>query len=108
MTDKDRIRLAEAMFETEENSLVIGKNRELMWLTDAEGKAIVETIRPIPNPFTDANDDYAVLEWMLGRVKTSYQYRRVAEELYQINRHSVAGYKVGNYAIAALKVIDND
>jgi len=94
----DRIKLAEAMFETEENSLVIGKNRELMWLTDKNGKAIGETIRPIPDPFTDANDDYAVLEWI--REKYGGNFWVHFENTLSCN------YQIGDYARAAIATLD--
>lgn len=50
------------------------------------------------DPFTDANDDYAVLEWLQdGRLDGV--------------RHGVLGaemfcYQIGDYARAALKVLD--
>ncbi len=53
------------------------------------------------NPFTDANDDYAVLEWI--RENHRVELRRACHILgtsYQWN------YQIGNYARAALKVID--
>lgn len=67
-----RIRLAEAMYETEENSLVIGASRELMWLTDENGKAMTETIRAIPDPFTDANDCEALIRFMAEKHGTIF------------------------------------
>ena len=60
----------------------------------------------LPDPFTDANDDYAVLEWMrsLGLndssvVKMDDAYNALPEK---------GLYKVGDYARAALKVIGNE
>ena len=57
------------------------------------------------DPFTDANDDYAVLEWFLDWTKTGFQIKVFTEELYQLNESTVTGYKIGNYAKAALKVL---
>jgi hypothetical protein len=51
------------------------------------------------DPFTDANDDYAVLEWMRSILADSR------------DRELTAGFKwtyqIGDYARAALKVIDD-
>jgi len=65
----------------------------------------------LPDPFTDANDDYAVLEWMRKRcwlrsVDNNKQpdYRtwdRFCEELLPPEDR-----EIGDYARAALKVID--
>ena len=59
------------------------------------------------DPFTDANDDYAVLEWMrehdrAGEFDTALCQRdhSMYDELFR--------YQIGNYARAALKVLDND
>lgn len=64
------------MYETEENSLVVGKNGELMWLTGKNGEAILETIQPIPNPFEDANDCEDVIRWLGKRGIGVDIYRR--------------------------------
>ena len=53
----------------------------------------------VPDPFTDANDDYAVLEWMREDA-TFAQYDAFRRMLpFQ------SDYKRGDYARAALKVI---
>ena len=52
-----------------------------------------------PDPFTDANDDYAVLEWM----------RRSDDKRFTVG-HGPYGYQctyqIGDYARAALKVLE--
>lgn len=48
------------------------------------------------NPFTDANDDYAVLEWMRAELDSSL----LIEEL----SHSIV-YQIGDWATAAVKII---
>jgi len=54
----------------------------------------------MPDPFTDANDDYAVLEWMLVRTPDSSHGR-----IYLGNKWD---YKIGDYARGCLKVLNND
>ena len=54
----------------------------------------------IPDPFTDANDDYAVLEWMRN------EKRHI--EFHDANKCNGWNYQIGDYARAALKVLDND
>ena len=56
-----------------------------------------------PNPFTDANDDYAVLEWMRGEM------RREGISLLKdagILSLRATDYQIGDYARAALKVME--
>ncbi len=56
-----------------------------------------------PNPFTDANDDYAVLEW--ARKKG---YTLPTDQRFSINMYlpHISLYQIGDYARAALKVIE--
>ena len=77
---EERIKLAEAMgIDPHGDGMVFGKR----WAFD---------------PFADANDDYAVLEWMRERGIEAWQI--VEECEYCIH------YKIGDYARAALKVIE--
>ena len=62
---------------------------------------------PIFDPFTNANDDYAVLEWM----RSKYPDRcdtgingDIADEFLGI----MVYYQIGDYARAALKVLAHD
>jgi hypothetical protein len=58
------------------------------------------------NPFTDANDDYAVLEWMRdvdGSPLTDEQWGQ-----FVMTVPSLDEYIVGDIARAALEVIKND
>ena len=50
-------------------------------------------------PFTDANDDYAVLEWL---IENAMGTEKEPQEL-QLPQHQ---YQIGNNARAALKVIE--
>ncbi len=54
----------------------------------------------IPDPENDANDDYAVLEWMRSLGKSIDLRMRPDGKLFM-----AANYKIGDYARAALKVI---
>lgn len=54
---------------------------------------------PIFDPFTDANDDYAVLEWM--RQNEIVREWRKIDELACCTYY----YQIGDYARAALKVL---
>lgn len=60
---------------------------------------------PIFDPRKDANHDYAVLQWML----VDEQYERFAHVINGTLRvASQRDYKIGDYARAALKGINND
>jgi hypothetical protein len=107
LTDKDRIRLAEAMFP----DYAFAQNTNGEWLmchNDDWGND--SRIRNVPDPFTDANNDYAVLEWMRQQKKETkwnfmdhyFNARLAAGELDYI----LPVYQIGDYARAALKVID--
>ncbi len=59
------------------------------------------------NPFTDANDDYAVLEWMRSdEMYVTPTYPAFCDQLLYSER-GMPAYKIGDYARAALKVIDD-
>ena len=53
------------------------------------------------NPFTDANDDYAVLEWMR---ETYSKHSKEWCDFWFAMGHA-ASYRIGNYARAALTVL---
>lgn len=55
-----------------------------------------------PDPFADANDDYAVLCWLRGFVEDSNE---IIDALEQRSVFSVVDYEVGDYARAALTVL---
>ena len=63
------------------------------------------------NPFTDANDDYAVLEWVRNQVPTNNNGIKWASHdlgwwFYKHLKDNPAEYEVGDYARAALKVLE--
>ena len=81
----DRIKLAEAM-------------KVEYWRSEVFGGAL-----GLPDPFTDANDDYAVLEWMRSEARregVSWMNGSGILSLHATN------YQIGDYARAALKVIE--
>lgn len=101
--DQERIRLAEAMG----------------YETIRRGVDFWEGIAPtgdhtwrLPDPFTDANDDYAVLEWARSDERRM-QFPAFVGALSDVMDirlqpgHS-ANYQIGDYARAALKVLEKD
>ncbi len=76
------------------------------------------TVRALPDPFTDANDDYAVLEWMRAVTEipadnfTPEDWQRWLEfqAALSSDTNSKSGlkgdYQIGDYARAALKVLE--
>ncbi len=95
----DRIKLAEAMGWVPHNQDVYpGK-----WI-DPDGRKLVGCFN-MPDPFEDANDDYAVLRWMRGDGKPEFQagWGDFCEELQPFE---YTDYQIGDYARAALKVLE--
>jgi len=96
----DRIKLAEAMGWTWETP---GGDELPRWCRPDGSHASPITVcrekvsPPAFNPFTDANDDYAVLEWMRNGDHSLF----VALQL----DLTQAEYQIGDYARAALKVM---
>jgi len=89
----DRIKLAEAM----------GLDLTLEW-QDAAGHWH-ESERDF-DPFTDANDDYAVLEWMREQPKEQFSQFALRCNIHWMDDWTL--YKIGDYARAALKVLENE
>ena len=103
MTDLDkRIQLAGAMRWTEIDS---GAGVRPYGVEPAKNGRYL----PIPNPFTNANDDYAVLE----RMRADYRWGHFKEALIELWKMDVPwhgsqytwNYKIGDYARAAFKVL---
>ncbi|MCH8100901.1 MAG: hypothetical protein IIB74_10755 [Proteobacteria bacterium] len=104
----DRIKLAKAMFPKHEfdhnhagDLLMCPAGR---WDKD-------EWIRDVPDPFTDANDDYKVLEWMRDRCGCTIEsgrplnYDQWEQFVNAFPHKSAQDYEIGDYSRAALKVI---
>jgi hypothetical protein len=69
----------------------------------------------LPDPFKYANDDYSVLEWARSHIREAANgYRFWSESdrwwgFYEaLSRVKTADYRVGDYARAALTVLDRD
>ena len=86
----DRIKLAEAMFQRPKYAID--------WMADFD-------------PFTDANDDYAVLEWMRddSRCMEFPRYVGALSDVMdkRLAASHAANYQIGDYARAALKVLED-
>ncbi len=92
MTDKARIALAEAMgWKRKGDRYMIGPN----------GRSIFTEF--IPDPFTYASDDYAVLEWMRSFVMRHQKSTKDFECRLQGWKWK---YRIGDYARAACKVLN--
>ena len=57
------------------------------------------------DPFTDANDDYAVLEWMRNNVDAREWTHVLSDDF---RGGMMCNYQIGDYARAALKVIKKE
>ena len=89
----DRIKLAEAMGWEREVHHKGTLHESHVW------RSPTDSVRGVPpDPFTDANDDYAVLEWMqASSEKRRNSFRNLLPVAYE--------YEIGDYARAALKVL---
>jgi hypothetical protein len=106
--EQDRIRLAEAMgSEVKESGALWGGPLSGRFVFRGDGYEMAD-IR-IFDPFTSADDDYAVLEWM----RSDERHIRFREALAQVF-HEWHGdpvpfyYEIGDYARACLKVLDSE
>ena len=108
MNDRDIIRLGKAMEWT--HVPAVGPCAFIRWkVKDGEDIGLMNNIQPF-NPENDANDDYAVLEWM-----RSHKDRQMTERMKFTNavqdiwdkedRSWPLGYQIGDYARAALTVL---
>jgi len=106
MTDQDRIRLAEARGWTrypDESDHNFDK-----WMPPDFGDHYDERdavlIGGLPDPFTDANDDYQVLVWVRETWQPNSIYNSRAKRFVHLLAEP-GGYQIGDYARAALSVI---
>ena len=90
----DRIKLAEAMGWEKHPTRDYWRERSDQPFTG---------IDELPDPLTDANDDYAVLEWARENEMLDGTTTRFGMRIYLGGSHD---YQVGDYARAALKVIE--
>jgi len=113
MTNEDaRIRLAEAMGWTNIRRESNAEFKDLGFYGIPPNNNYKQGL---PNPFTNANDDYAVLNWAARGDKGLGFYERFVSafnsiqeaELHQTCKTNI-GYRIGDYARAALEELDND
>ena len=106
MTDQRRVQLAEAMgWRNCEPKGYVNVDGEPTCCPAGEPPPFDAPpyIAALPDPFTDANDDYAVLEWMreLPGDRMPWGFASTTEKYLAWN------YKIGDYARAALKVLSS-
>ena len=93
--DDDRIRLAEAMGWEQTDAAGVGS----VW------RSPDNEVMPLPDPFTDANDDYAVLEWAIKNLDPDAYFRAMTDVVGSYCY--LHEYRIGYFARAALKVLDD-
>jgi len=104
----DRIKLAEAMgWERYAPRFRFETGKRPLWIKGDEQRKASE----LPDPFTDAIDDYAVLEWMRGDedAMETPRWRAFKDYFIEVTADwNIWNYKIGDFARAALKVIDHE
>jgi len=104
MTDADRIRLAKAMGWT------LVKGESPIWCWHCGDESCKKFHFCPPDPFTSANDDYAVLEWARTNPEgfgVCYKGKWMGFTTFMhMNEQEAHQYHIGDYARAALKVIE--
>ena len=97
---EDRIKLAEAR-----GWKCVGEYEGIRTWLDPNESYNCGTI-DLPDPFTDANDDYAVLKWCRDHQAENLTEDEWAE--FNERLEWAADYEIGDYSRAALKVISDD
>lgn len=101
----DRIKLAEAM----DWKLIELRDGTKYWQKPHEKLKGAGQKEP-PDPLTDANDDYAVLEWARSDTERFSDFKDAMYELGGSMRTKcwIWQYQTGDYARAALKVLNSN
>lgn len=94
----DRIRLAEAM------GWKLITNDVSSWVSPSGRNSGYAVLEKAFDPLTDANDDYAVLEWMLDKYR-SYEIEKAFDHNGFAHRWV---YSTGYYAESALTLLNGD
>lgn len=109
---RDRIRLAEAMGWVWKPVTVCDVSTGLWVPPNGQVGTIVLVDHSVPppfNPFKDANDDYAVLEWMQTDWENNGKRRAGWSDFKQLliegERDKTWHYRVGDYARDVLKIL---
>lgn len=93
MTDQARIKLAEAM------GFIPWRRDESKWQWwEAPDNKRVVGLADLPDPFTDANDDYAVLEWFRENYGPDTREHRIAADFYLASEWGLPAYQKGDHA----------
>ena len=109
----DRIRLAEAMGWEWQPTVDQPNNPKGQWLSPEKGwleRSLKDEL--LPDPESDANDDYAVLEWMRERCGLYLPDGEYTREQAQEWKRFISFlddpglYEIGDNARAALKVLE--
>ena len=95
--NKARIKLAEAMGWLEHGDNDIWRlPPSKMWVN----------VTDLPDPFTDANDDYAVLEWMRDYTELTHDSDIAWPMINALGGTLQINYQIGNNARAACKILE--
>lgn len=101
----DRIKLAEAMGWTNIRMKYVAMDGQSYPFgcvpRNVNDKHLKEQI---PDPYTNANDDYAVLEWLRAEDNKPWQY--TLSQLDYGTRRYKWDYQIGDYARAALRALE--
>ena len=106
----DRIKLAEAMGWTHIHMKYVAMDETSYPFGCVPGNVNDKHLKEqIPDPYTNANDDYAVLEWMRERrdsllADDADVWRKFMAVIHE-GAFCTSLYQIGDYARAALKVI---
>jgi len=102
----DRIKLAEAMGWTPLDLKLTGYWMPPGVTIDTHVMHIERVAESdLPDPFTDANDDYAVLEWFRGNY-LDFPGTHIGKEAKLILTRHLWNYEIGDYARAAISVLE--
>ena len=104
MSDQDRIKLAEAMGWRRTPCECVDGGQRHGW--ESPDKTLFRKTNELPDPENDANDDYAVLEWLRAEDNKPWPY--MLSQLDYGTRRYKWDYQIGDYARAALKVIGTE
>ena len=103
----DRIKLAEAMGWTHIHMKYVAMDETSYPFGCVPGNVNDKHLKEqIPDPCTNANDDYAVLEWAIKNLDPD-AYLAALTEIVGSYAY-LHEYRIGYFARAALKVIEND
>ena len=105
MTKEDRIKLAEAMGWKE---LADREEGWPSWYHDDKPQEECRLTENLPDPVTDANDDYAVLEWMLDHDGWTYHTHNIDIALDHIGVGDRWAVNTGTWAEVALCLMNGD